>query len=311
MYDPFVSGQLNLNPKALIAFEKVAHHGSITKASEELNVAPSAVSRYIKILEQELGITLFHRQNGKFALNESGKFFYNEIHQALNRIRSSSWRVAKKGDNHIKIWCYPVVASEWLLPRIESFYIDQNARISVITGLTPPADTLQYCDVAILSDESILPNYTTSFFYTERIIPVCTPDYMKAGLDTNGRYSSLAISTTRVKELEAWNARHQNLLRTGNELEFDQSVFAVAAARRGLGVALAADVWVATDLVAGALTLPFGNKQIKGSDVYIAHGDNTGTNIVQRFTQWMIEEMEVCQRSLEEIYGEYGAKDTG
>lgn len=304
MYDPFVSRKLNLNPKALIAFEKVAHHGSITKASDELNVAASAVSRYIKLLEQELGINLFHRQNGKFALNENGKFFYNEIHQALNRIRSSSWRVAKKGDNHIKIWCYPVVASEWLLPRIESFYNESKARISVITGLTPPADTLQYCDVAILSHESLLPNYTSSFLYSEKLIAVCSPHYMATGKGENDRYSSLAISTTRVKELEAWNTRHRNLLATNNELEFDQSAFAVSAARKGLGIALVADIWVADDIVSGALVLPFGTRQVKGSDVYIAYGENTGTKIVQLFTKWMIGEMETCQLKLERVYDE-------
>lgn len=308
MYDPFVSRQLNLNPKALLAFEKVAHRGSIIKASEDLNVAASAISRYIKLLEQELGISLFHRQNGKLTLNENGKFFYNEVHQALNRIRSSSWRVAKKGANHIKVWCYPVVASEWLLPRIEGFYTESSPRISVITGLTPPADTLQYCDVAILSKESLLPNYASSFFYTEKLVPVCTPQYLATGKYGNGRYSSLAISTTRVRELEAWNMRHQNLLETANELEFDQSALAVSAARTGLGIALAADVWVANDLVSGSLVLPYGDRWVRGVDHYIAYGENSGTTIVQLFKEWMIEEMEACQSGLDKVYAEHALK---
>lgn len=302
MADRFQSHHPNLNPKALIAFEKVAYHGSITKASEDLNVAASAVSRYIKLLEHDLGLNLFHRHSGKFTLNENGKFFYTEIHQALNRIRWSSQRVARKGENHIKIWCYPVVASEWLLPRLERFYLKHNARISVITGLIPPTDTLQYCDIAILSEESVLPSYKTSFLFTEKLVPVCTSDYLTTGMDEKGHYSLLTISTARLKELEAWNARHQNLLQTSNALEFDQSLFAVAAARKGLGISLAADVWVVSDLVENKLTLPFCNRQVQGQDVYIAWGESTETHIVQRFTKWLREEMEACQKELKKIY---------
>lgn len=311
MSDRFQPYQRDLNPKALIAFEKVAQHGSITRASEDLNVAASSVSRYIKLLEHDLGVSLFHRESGKLTLNGNGKFFYNEIHHALNRIRWSSQKVAKKGDNHIRIWCYPVVASEWLLPRIEEFYLKHNAHISVITGLVPPADTLQYCDVAILSEESILPNYKTSFLFAEKIVPVCTSGYLKAGLDERGGYSSLITSTTRLKELRAWNARHENMLETStsNRLEFDQSVFAVAAARKGLGITLAADVWVASDLIERSLTLPFGKRQLRGYDIHLAWGQNTMTHIVQLFTMWVIEEMKVCQTGLKKVYQDYARNE--
>lgn len=297
--------QHNLNPKALIVFEKVAHYGSITKASEDLNVSASAVSRYIKILERDLGVDLFGRQSGKFTLNENGKFFFGEIHGALNKIRSSSWRIARKGSNHLKIWCYPVIASEWLLPRIEKFYLSFNARISVITGLIPPADTLQYCDVAILSEESVLPSYKSSFLFTEQIVPVCTPAYLKQGPDENGCYPCLSISSTRIQELEGWNAQHDNMLQTKNELEFDQSVFAVAAARQGLGIAIAADVWIANYLIGGDLTLPFGSRKLKGHNIYAAWGANTETRMVELFTRWLNEEMQTCQNELAKIYGSY------
>lgn len=305
MSNPISPHQPNLNPKALIVFEKVAQHGSITKAAEDLNVAASSISRYIKILERQLGTHLFDRLSGKITLNENGRFFFNEVHQSLNRIRSSSWRVARKGSNHIKIWCYPVVASEWLLPRAERFYTKLNARVSVITGLIPPADTLQYCDVAILNEQSVLPDYRTSFLFTEKMVPVCTPSCMETGADENGRYSSLTISTTRIEELDAWNARHHNMLRARNELEFDHSAFAIAAARKGLGITLAADVWVANDLAAGDLVLPFGNRQVTGEDIYIAWGQNAGTPMVEIFTRWLTEEMQICQDELEKVYRGY------
>ena len=44
---------------ALVAFEASARLGSFTRAAEELNLTQGAISRQIKLLEDQLGITLF------------------------------------------------------------------------------------------------------------------------------------------------------------------------------------------------------------------------------------------------------------
>ena len=46
----------------LVGFEAAARHLSFTKAGEELYLTQSAVSRQIKELEEQLGITLFQRR---------------------------------------------------------------------------------------------------------------------------------------------------------------------------------------------------------------------------------------------------------
>ena len=50
-----------------------ARCGTLLKASEELHVTQPTLSRSMKKLEQELGVTLFHRKNSKLSLNETGK----------------------------------------------------------------------------------------------------------------------------------------------------------------------------------------------------------------------------------------------
>ncbi|MGT2445141.1 LysR family transcriptional regulator (plasmid) [Ensifer adhaerens] len=54
-------------------FVSVARSGSIRKASEELHVASSAVSRQIKKLEDELGIALFERLSNGLRLTVAGE----------------------------------------------------------------------------------------------------------------------------------------------------------------------------------------------------------------------------------------------
>jgi LysR family glycine cleavage system transcriptional activator len=46
---------------ALKAFETAARNKSFTRAADELNVTPGAVSRQVKALEVTLGIKLFNR----------------------------------------------------------------------------------------------------------------------------------------------------------------------------------------------------------------------------------------------------------
>ena len=48
---------------ALKAFEVAGRHMSFSRAAEELNVTPAAISHQIKALETDLGVKLFRRLN--------------------------------------------------------------------------------------------------------------------------------------------------------------------------------------------------------------------------------------------------------
>jgi DNA-binding transcriptional LysR family regulator len=60
---------------ALRYFLQVAQSSSIRIAAEKLNVAPSAISRHIQNLEQELGIALFERKARGVSLTEAGELY--------------------------------------------------------------------------------------------------------------------------------------------------------------------------------------------------------------------------------------------
>ena len=60
----------NLN--GFMYFETVARRGTISRAAEEMSVSPSAVSQQIKLLEQNLGITLFRRKGRVLSLTLEG-----------------------------------------------------------------------------------------------------------------------------------------------------------------------------------------------------------------------------------------------
>ena len=65
---------------------EVARLGSISKASETLNMAQPNISRAIKDLEFDLGITIFDRSAKGMVLTPEGKQFVDSAQNILNQL---------------------------------------------------------------------------------------------------------------------------------------------------------------------------------------------------------------------------------
>src|SRR4051812_43511310 len=74
---------------SLRAFEAVARHLSFTRAAEELNVTPGALSHQIRGLEEFLGIQLFERQTRAIALTPQGRSLYPGLQAGFGLIRDA------------------------------------------------------------------------------------------------------------------------------------------------------------------------------------------------------------------------------
>ena len=60
---------------SLRAFEAVGRYLSFSKAADELNVTPGAISQQVRGLEDFLEIKLFKRRNRSIVLTDSGQVF--------------------------------------------------------------------------------------------------------------------------------------------------------------------------------------------------------------------------------------------
>ena len=54
-------------------FAAFARCGTLLAASEELHITQPTLSRSMKKPEKEFGVPIFHRENSKLSLNETGK----------------------------------------------------------------------------------------------------------------------------------------------------------------------------------------------------------------------------------------------
>jgi LysR family nitrogen assimilation transcriptional regulator len=87
-----------MDMRQLKYFLKVADLGSISKASDHLHVAQSAVSMQIAGLEQELGSQLFLRRSTGVELTEPGRLLYRHARLILRQVEIAHEDVAKASD---------------------------------------------------------------------------------------------------------------------------------------------------------------------------------------------------------------------
>jgi DNA-binding transcriptional LysR family regulator len=76
-------------------FRAVAEEGSFTKAAERLHVSQSAVSRQVKLLEDELGGVLLHRGPRRVALTSSGELLLKTAHRVERELQDAVSQIAE------------------------------------------------------------------------------------------------------------------------------------------------------------------------------------------------------------------------
>lgn len=73
-----------MNLPDLRVFTVVARHDSLNAAAEELHLTPSAISKALKRLEEELGLPLFDRSTRQLVLNERGAILLGRARTLLD-----------------------------------------------------------------------------------------------------------------------------------------------------------------------------------------------------------------------------------
>jgi DNA-binding transcriptional LysR family regulator len=165
----------------LYVFDAAAKWESFTRAADELNVTPAAVSHAIRQLETGLGFSLFVRRHRQLALSPDGAKLHQSIAFGLDRIEETIDRIqAARASSAIKVYASITLGTYWLLPQLAS-YPDGATRIEM--QLYNSDRTLELPDdgisLAITNGRTNWPGYEVHPFAPEVISPVCSPQYLQ------------------------------------------------------------------------------------------------------------------------------------
>ena len=105
-------------------FHAVAEAGSFTRATVNLNLSQSAISRQIQSLEQDLKVQLFERHARGLTLTENGEYVFKTAHEViakLKEVETSLGDQKNKPTGKLSITTVRSFGTHWLTPRIQEF----------------------------------------------------------------------------------------------------------------------------------------------------------------------------------------------
>jgi len=106
----------------LRAFVAAAEHLNFRAAADTLALTPSAVSRQIQALEDEVGVPLFLRHTRAVELTGAGVQLLRAVAPGLERIDAAVRQLRQAaGRKSVAITTWASFAAMWLIPRLEAF----------------------------------------------------------------------------------------------------------------------------------------------------------------------------------------------
>ena len=169
----------------LLAIDK---YGTLSKASEKLNISQPALSRSIQRLEEDLNVALFTRTKNKISFNENGKLAL----EYARKILSDSFEMKKqlrsfdKSQHTINIGsCAP--APIWsLTPEVSKLFNDDITVNSEIKPFNELVDGLKnnIYQIIITTGEINIPNIVTKKYCTENLYISLPPTHHLAKHET-------------------------------------------------------------------------------------------------------------------------------
>ena len=229
--------------QGLLAFEAVARLRSVTLASEELSVTPSAISHRIRQLETHLALKLFARHD--FSLSVNGVAYLVRVREALAALQQVPGPSHDSGRVRLRVAVTPTFSRQLLLPRLALFR-HAYPEIALSLQVTIPLlnMTAEESDIELRFGTGPFPDRESMHLLSDEVSPVCSPDYLHEAGPFDGFDNAEAVSRARLirTPLEPWRTWFmacgvaQAEPRDGDQ--FNDLGLVLDAAVTGFGVAL-------------------------------------------------------------------------
>lgn len=294
---------------ALRAFEAVGRVG-VAQAAAELNVTPAAISHQIRLLESELGLTLFTRAKAGLELNKVGRAYLRDVAFGFDAIQEGTRRLKNPvRTERLVIDCLTSFANDFIVPRLARLYRDNSKLELHLQTLARPFGPLEFARSgahAAIRGGGVAgewPDFHAERLAHEVFYPVCAPA-LATGPNALRRPADLADHTlllvTGAPEgwtewLTAATDRGEDVsgVRTQHALGFDTIHSAMLAAIEGVGVGLGRGPLVDHAIASGQLVAPFDIEVVSTHAYWLIYPDSTRAQpAFGLFREWLFDELD-------------------
>jgi LysR family glycine cleavage system transcriptional activator len=281
----------------LHAFERAAHHRSFKLAAEELHVTASAISHKIKQLEDELGISLFHRITRAVKLTPAGQSFYKDVQRAFARLEMGTRMLHDRyGRQVLRLYLPPFFASEVLVPKLHSFqarHPDVDLHLESAFGHTEVHP--EEADVSIALGTGKWPGMVCAELLRLELMAVCAPTLAEKLNPDRPEEVMQHTLISYASKLDAWQQWARGLglknFKPISTLVVDSMFSALQAAEQGLGVVPAVLPITQGRLNNSVLVSPFSEKVSIPDRYHVVYRKaDEDRPTIQKFQNWVVGE---------------------
>lgn len=205
--------------QSLKLFLDIVQNRSFVRTAEKNHLSPSALSRHIQRMEEEIGQPLFLRDNRQVHLTEAGEQFRHFAEKSWAEWLALQHRLSPKTtelEGELKLFC-SVTASYSHLPKILDKFRRQYPKIDIQLSTGDPAKALQKVqslevDISLAGKPEHLPN-NLEFHYIDditlsliipRIACPATQLLQQKAIDWNNVPFILPVDGPARKRIDSW-----------------------------------------------------------------------------------------------------------
>jgi LysR family glycine cleavage system transcriptional activator len=291
--------------KTLRAFQLAARSGSFKTAASQLFLTPSAVSHQIRALEEELGVTLFHRGARTLTLTDAGSTYLAEIEYLFERLDVATRELrARAGRSTLRLRVASFFASEFLLPRLAALHAAQpEIDLEIDTDGTGtdvhPADA----DVSIVLGSGNWNELQAHRLFFQTYVPACSPALLtRTPLATIEQLDgqTLLVFEARKDGWERWaESAGLRMPKPRKRIAFNNMSSLVRATERSAGIGLIPGTLSAERFRAKSLTRLFEHEWTTEDSYFLVHRSEVAARPeVVAFRKWLLEELQTGMTAL-------------
>jgi len=173
-----------MNTRLLTYFVKLVETENFTRAAEQLHIAQPALSVAIKKLEQQLNLSLFHRNERKVTLTDEGEVLLGHARLILQQIDDANIAMAElkgleKGEVKLGV---PSMLGSYFFPEILMGFKNKypNLKLTIIEAGTQSIRQMLLdgeLDLGVIHNEDVPERLATEHLITSQMVAVVSEDH--------------------------------------------------------------------------------------------------------------------------------------